>query len=307
MLCPNPSAGVGEHVWPAWFIGDFHGEGPFHTEKSGTPYKKRDNTTVAKFAALPSVHVPMCANCNARLNTKVEEPAKPVVRRVLPWSSTHAWPTLTADEAAALGRWFLKVGLLLSHPEAVDDNPHAAQDLAAARFDEFCEDWVAWMAAGADPPDDFSVYVTRRSILGEQPWTGDMALLSLPGRVDVATQEQRFMTRSLGIRGLDVTIVWHPGWPIRHPLVEDRRAGVLWPHPVRIDLSGLPEVHPREFGFVVEPSSLSFSQAEYARVTKVPLQVGQHYVAAVLGQSAVQASGEAPNQSASLHASDRPR
>ena len=84
MLCPNPSAGVGEHVWPAWLIGDFHGEGPFHTEKSGTPYKKRDNTTVAKFAALPSVHVPMCANCNARLNTKVEEPAKPVVRRVLP-------------------------------------------------------------------------------------------------------------------------------------------------------------------------------------------------------------------------------
>jgi hypothetical protein len=151
VLCPNPSAGVGEHVWPAWLIGDFHGEGPFHTEKSGTPYKKRDNTTVAKFAALPSVHVPMCANCNARLNTKVEEPAKPVVRRVLPRSSTHAWPTLTADEAAALGRWFLKVGLLLSHPEAVDDNPHTAQDLAAARFDEFCQDWVAWMAAGADP------------------------------------------------------------------------------------------------------------------------------------------------------------
>jgi hypothetical protein len=284
VLCPNPSAGVGEHVWPAWLIRDFHGEGPFHTEKSGTPYKKRDNTTVAKFAALPSVHVPMCAKCNARLNTKVEEPAKPVVRRVLPWSSTHAWPTLTADEAAALGRWLLKVGLLLSHPEAVGDNPHTAQDLSAARIEEFCQDWVAWMAAGADPPDDFSVYVTRLSILGEQPWTGDMALLSLPGRVDVATQEQRFMTRSLGIRGLDATIVWHPGWPIRHPLVEDRRAGVLWPHPVRIDLSGLPEVHPREFGFVVEPSSLSFSEAEYARVTKVPLQVGQHYAAAVLGQ-----------------------
>ena len=169
------------------------------------------------------------------------------------------------------------------------------RSLPSPWFDEFCQDWVAWMAAGADPPDDFSVYVTRRSILGEQPWTGDMALLSLPGRVDVATQEQRFMTRSLGIRGLDATIVWHPGWPIRHPLVEDRRAGVLWPLPVRIDLSGLPEVHPREFGFVVEPSSLSFSEAEYARVTKVPLQVGQHHAAAALGQSAVQASGEAPN------------
>jgi hypothetical protein len=259
VLCPNPSVGVGEHVWPAWLIGDFHGEGPFQTEKSGTPYTKRDNTTVATFDALPSVHVPMCADCNGRLNTLVEEPAKPVVRRVLPWSSTHTWPSLTADEAAALGRWFLKVGLLLSHPDAVDDAPHVAQDTAAARFDEFQRDWVAWMAAGADPPGDFSVYVTRRNALGGQPWGGDRALLSLPGRVTATGRKQRFMTCTVGIRGLDATIIWHPGSPpIRHPLLEGDRAGVLWPHPTGIDLSRLPVVHPSEFGFAATPSIISF-------------------------------------------------
>jgi hypothetical protein len=244
VLCPSPSVGVGEHVWPTWLIGDLHGGGPFHTEMAGTPYTKRDNTTVATFDALPSVHVPMCTDCNGRLNTLVEEPARPVVRRVLPWSSTHAWPTLTADDAAALGRWFLKVGLLLSHPDAVDDAPHVARDTAAARFDDFREDWVAWMAAGADPPEDFSVYLTRRSAVGERPWNADGVVLSLPGRVEVAGSEQRFMTRSVGIGGVDATIVWHPGTPLQHPLVQSGRAGVLWPNPAAIDLSRLPVVQP---------------------------------------------------------------
>jgi len=44
----------------------------------------------------------MCSDCNRRLVTKLEEAAKPAVRRLLPWSAEHAWPTVTADEAAAI-------------------------------------------------------------------------------------------------------------------------------------------------------------------------------------------------------------
>jgi len=116
VLCPNPSEGVGEHVWPRWLIQDFHGEGPFTTERAGVPYTKRDDVTPVTFRALPGAHVPMCKPCNTQLNRSIEEPAKPVVRRLLPWSATHHWPTISADDAAALARWFLKIGVLVVTP-----------------------------------------------------------------------------------------------------------------------------------------------------------------------------------------------
>lgn len=45
VFCPNPSVGVGEHVWPSWFIGEFHGQGSFTTSRAGEPYTKRDKVT----------------------------------------------------------------------------------------------------------------------------------------------------------------------------------------------------------------------------------------------------------------------
>jgi hypothetical protein len=60
-----------------------------------------------------------------------------------------------------------------------------------------------------------------------------------------------FTVREIGIKGIDVDIVWHPGWPIAHPLVEQGRAVQLWPDPISTDFAALPEVHPGEFGFSV--------------------------------------------------------
>ncbi len=97
VLCPNPSKGVGEHVWPRWLIQEFHGEGPFTTEKGGVAYTKRDGVSPVTAVALPGVHVPMCEPCNTELNRSIEEPAKPVIRRLLPWSSTHAWPAISSE------------------------------------------------------------------------------------------------------------------------------------------------------------------------------------------------------------------
>lgn len=218
VLCPNPSKGVGEHVWPRWLIQEFHGEGPFTTEKGGIAYTKRDGVTPVTAIALPGVHVPMCESCNTELNRSIEEPAKPVIRRLLPWSSTHAWPAISTNEAAALARWFLKIGLLAGHPEAVHDNPHVQRDEDFPRFERVEPAWLDWMRTGSAPPADFSVYVAKRSVMGEQPWEGETQRIFLPTRVVVGDRELRFATRSFGVRGLDVTMVLHPGWPILHPL-----------------------------------------------------------------------------------------
>jgi hypothetical protein len=283
--------GVGEHVWPLWLIGDFHGEGPFHTEKSGEPYKKRDGVTVAEFGSVQGVHVPMCTRCNGVLDRFIEAPAKPVVRRVMSTSATAAVTGLTADEAASLSRWFLKVALLLAHPDAENDNPHVARDAASRPLTDFRHEWVAWLGAEVDPPDDFSVYVTRRSAGNGPPFAGDREHVTLPGRVVVDGDEQRFMARSVGIRGLEATIVWHPGWPIRHPLVEEGRAAVLWPNPAAVDLAPLPEVHPGEFAFAVDPTTVRLTEAQHSRVTRIPLQVGLLPAMALLGDAALPLAG----------------
>lgn len=59
------------------------------------------------------------------------------------------------------------------------------------------------------------------------------------------------MKREIGIRGLDVTVVWHPGWPIEHPLVAEGRAAVLWPNPGVIDFEALGEVREGDVSFMV--------------------------------------------------------
>lgn len=272
ILCTGTSTRKGEHVWPLWFIGDFEGEGPFHSEKAGQPYVKRDQTT-AQFGALPGTHVPMCEDCNGRLNSLVEDPAKPVVRKVMPQSANHSWPSLTGDEAAALGRWLLKVGLLLSHPTASDDNPHVAADKARGRPGDFDPAWIQWLKAGVDPPAHFSVYVMRRSFDHETPWPKEKQRIFIPKRTIIDGVETKYLTRSFGFRGVEAVIVWHPGWAIDHPLVTDGRAAVLWPNPHPVDLGTLGEVHPGEYG-VMSLGTIHATGAEFARLTAEPLQVG---------------------------------
>jgi hypothetical protein len=129
------------------------------------------------------------------------------------------------------------------------------------------------MRDGSDPPSGFSVYACRRSHLSEEPWSADRELLLLPSSIHVDRRELRFFSRSIGIRGLDATIVWHPGWPIRHPLVESGRAAVLWPTPHQANLAQLPEVHPGEFGFAPDGGSMGCTTREFELLTQVPLEI----------------------------------
>ena len=72
---------------------------------------------------------------------------------------------------------------------------------------------------------------------------------------------------------MDVTIVWHPAWPILHPLFEADQLAVLWPHPTAVDFDRFPEVHPRAFAFVVRLGTRIMTDAEFEEATKTPLSV----------------------------------
>lgn len=273
VLCSNPSEGVGEHVWPSWLIKAFHGEGPFTIEKGGTPYPKRDGTP-ATTEALQGVHVPMCGECNRRLSRSIEIPAKTVIRQIMPMSATHTWPKITATEAEDLARWFLKVGLLNTHPEAVHDSPQAQRDRAFRRHAQVEPAWLEWMKTDTAPPEWFSVFLTRQSVSGGQSWDGEKTLLELPN-VRVGAKNLNYQTWVAGIRGLAVTVVWHPYWPIQHPLVEEGRAAKLWPDPSLVNFALLPEVHPDEFRFLLSGTSVHFTDDDHLRrVAETPLQVG---------------------------------
>lgn len=272
-------------MWPKWFIAEFHGEGPFTTEHAGKAYTKNDGITPAKSSALPGTHVPMCGTCNSTLDATIEKPAKEVIRRLIPFNSPHDWPALTPEESEALAKWLLKVGLLSAHPAAVHDRAQLNTDPGMPRFAHIPTDWLDWMRTGAAPPVEFSVYVARRAIDDPEPFLGERLRIILP-KVIVDGVDLNFKSRAFGIRGLEVAIVWHPGWPITHPLVAEGRAAQLWPNPSAVDFAALPEVHPREFMFHDGSIGvMAFTAAQYQEATATPLNADMDPVIAFLGDA----------------------
>ncbi|WP_298045431.1 hypothetical protein [uncultured Citricoccus sp.] len=285
LFCPNASVGVGEHVWPRWFIADFEGQGPFTTARAGVVYTKRDRTTPHNSSALQSVHVPCCEECNSTLDTTIEKPAKPVVRRLLGHQDSADELVLSADECAALGRWLLKVGILSAHPAARHDHPGLQRDPDLPTLGSVRPEWLEWMRAGRTPPDGFSVYITRRNLNAEDAVPVLKQHIALP-RLVVDGEDLNFMSRSFGLSGVNATIVWHPGWPIIHAQVDSGRAVRLCPDPYEVDFGRLPEVHPQELAFrdgAIAP--LMVSAEEFAQAAQQALSVNHDAHTALSGNT----------------------
>lgn len=283
VFCPNPSFGVGEHVWPSWFISEFHGQGPFTTSRAGDPYTKRDKVTPMTSDALLGVHVPACEECNAVLDTTIEKPAKPVVRQLLAHQSSPDELILTADECAALARWLLKVGLLSAHPAAEHDHQGVQRDQDLPQLAAVRAEWLDWMRTGRAPPTGFSVFITRSDLRGEDAEPPQKQHIVLP-RLIVDGNDRSFTSRSFGFSGVNATIVWHPGWPIEHAQVDARRAARLWPDPDEVDFGALPSVHPKELAFwdgSIGVVAVSTEQLE--RLAEHPLSVDSDPAAAFFG------------------------
>lgn len=290
MFCPNPSVGVGEHVWPSWFIGEFQGQGPFTTLRAGEPYTKRDMVTPHTSDALLGVHVPACKTCNAKLDTTIEVAAKPVVRRLLNHRDSSSELILSADECAALARWLLKVGLLSAHPAADQDHPGLRRDQDLPRLSTVRAEWLDWMTSGSPPHPGFSVFITRREPLGEESEPASRQHIVLP-RLVLDGEDLNFMSRSFGFTGVNVTIVWHPGWPIVHAQVDAARAARLWPEPEALDFGALPQVHPKELTFWDGSFGvIAVSADRLLKLAQRPLSVDLDPVAAFFGD--LDASGE---------------
>ncbi len=265
VLCPSPSEGVGEHVLSAWFLGDFAGEGPFTTDKGGTPYTTRAGK--AEHPTLSGVHVPMCQAHNAVLNQTIEEPAKPVIRVLFEDGADTAWPCLDAGQGRALAKWLLKVGVLWAHPESSHDHPGVDRDGSRPILDAITPEWLSWMAEETDPPSAYSVYVQRQPVRADDPVeVVPTQHVHLPREVVVDHARHHFAARTLGLRSLRVTIVWHPGWPIDHPLLAEGKAVQLWPNVSGVDLGSLPVISPKAAEFVIAPGSIQTSAEDYARL-----------------------------------------
>lgn len=292
VFCPNPSVGVGEHVWPSWFISEFHGQGRFTTFRAGDPYTKRDNVTPVTSDALLGVHVPACETCNAALDATIEKPAKLVVRRLLAHRDSPDELILSADECAALARWLLKVGLSSAHPAADHDHPGVQRDQDLPQLPVVRGEWLDWMRTGSAPPAGFSVFVTRRDLRGEDAELSEKQHIVLP-RLLVDGEDRNFMSRSFGFAGVSATIVWHPGWPIDHSQVDAERAARLWPDPEEVDYGALPQVHPKELAFWDGSIGVLAVSAEQLEVlAQHPLSVNSDPATAIFGN--VDASQEEP-------------
>lgn len=283
LFCSNPSVGVGEHVWPTWFIKEFSEQGLFTASHGDAVYMTRAGVPQTS-TALPSVHVPACETCNTALNKYLEESAKPVVRALLEHADSGEDLILSQSDAAALARWLLKVGLLSAHPARSYDHVGMDRDADIPQLDTVRPEWLAWMPTGDDPPEGFSVFLSRRDLSGNDPVPEIKQTVVVP-HVVVDGDDLNYMVRAFGLTGMTATIVWHPGWPISHPQVANGRAVQIWPQPHEFNFGSLPTVHPKELVLWAGPRALSsMSAASFAKSAQVPLAPGvQNFLSGFFG------------------------
>ncbi|WP_445442463.1 hypothetical protein [Clavibacter sp. km1a] len=272
VFCHKPNHGVGEHVWPSWFIAEFQEQGPHVSSHAGVPYMKRDKSTPVVMSALPGVHVPACKECNSALDANLEKPAKGIVRRLLAHKESTDKLDVSGDESSALAWWILKVGLLAMHPDASYDHSGVNKDPDRPRLSFLQAEWLGWMKDGAAPPSGFSVFLTRRALHPEADEPARMQHILLP-RLVVDGRDLNFFSKAFGFTGVNATIVWHPGLSITHAQVDARRAVRLWPDPHGFDFGALPQVHPKELAFWRDESYTDLTEVELVERSKRPLSV----------------------------------
>jgi hypothetical protein len=218
-LCRIAPADTREHVWSQWYLRHLDAIGPPATGWSvnGMPVLNRDGVQFRN-QHRQRVLIPACASCNSELDKRFEKPAQDVVRRLVGarWSGSEG-----REEWRAVGMWLTKVLLLLGSPNARHEQERI--DEVAVRFDSSEPDYT-WMIDGSPPPADLSLWVFN----GTFDDATTRYKVPVPRSVVGADGNRtvfRFMM--LGTEGLCATLLAHPGWPVRHPLVEEGQAWEL--------------------------------------------------------------------------------
>ena len=263
-LCASSqSTRSGEHVWPRWLLLDLFPsrEGPFTWHKNDLPILKRDGTPRTHESA-GTVKVPACRACNGTLNSRFEEASKEAVRSLL---RTRGDMTLDGRQATVVGLWFLKTWLLHVHPAAVDSEP----GLDRSTLRPVPDDMYGWMIDGSAPPHGLSAWAWRAA--DDDPPGTETRHIPLPTvTADGVTVD--FQTVHLTVSGLAVSVAYHPGWSIDHPLETEGRAIRMWPRDPHepADFTSLPFVGPHDTRWLRGPH-LTFSPETYDPSSLPPL------------------------------------
>lgn len=263
---PNSDKGQGEHAWAQWFFKMFTKEdGPYHIEINGAPVLTRDGR-VREYPSITQVRAPACKTCNDEMNRRFEQHPKPVIRKVM--DTPNGAVELTPQEAGLFGLWWLKTMLVLSHEDTVD----LAVGVSPARWDLKLvpDDLYSWMVTDEAPPGGLSVWVSRRSDTAV-PVSSSPLTMYLPTVVADGRKAQ-FMVTQAGVKFLAVTLVYHPGWPIEHPLEATSEAVRIWPPSGNsLDLVSLRETTPSAVRW--RPGDeLRFADGAYGSVALPSLQ-----------------------------------
>ncbi|MGW9345985.1 hypothetical protein ACWGR3_31065, partial [Streptomyces albidoflavus] len=160
----KPAYGKGEHVYPNWHLGDADRAGPplFAWTSNGEALLNRDKQPL-QFQNRQRLLLPACERCNSILNTRFEEPAKPVVRRLAP----NQWTGFAdASEWAAIGRWFAKILSFATHPRAHYQHPEINKHHIRGEWDT---KHFSWLIDGSHPPTDLSLWVFRADLTKGTP------------------------------------------------------------------------------------------------------------------------------------------
>lgn len=239
VLCRSgQSTRRGEHVLPQWYLAaQGLGPGPFPWTINGEPILNRRGQPVT----LPErvrILLPVCEPCNGELNRRFEVPGRGPLGRLFAARGAIA---LAGHDLEAVALWFLKTLLLHARPEARYSAPRV--DAVALKWtpDELPERrFFDWLVNGSAPPSGLSLWVFR-SDEADEALSPSQYTIPLPvATADGAATE--FVSFQMTFHGLNVTVVVHPGWAIRHPLEENGQGLLLWPNPPQTgaDLGVLP-------------------------------------------------------------------
>ncbi|RLK54422.1 hypothetical protein CLV68_5972 [Actinokineospora cianjurensis] len=264
MLChQRESTPTGEHVWPSWLLRKLFppNDGPYSVERKG-PGEIPD--VVWQGSSFNRVKLPCCAACNGRLNTRFEAACRGVVERLV---GQHDDPVLDTDDTGRLGLWLVKTTLLLSHPAAVNSSGTIpAERWDADRLPQ--NDLYAWLTNDGPPPDGLSAWLSR--VDADAVARQHQPLMSLP-TVVADGQNTHFLVRSQGFLTWEITLLYHPGWPVTHPLEPAGQSARVWPPRTEpLDLDALPAIDRYAVAWAHGPE-LWFAEGTYRPDTLPPL------------------------------------
>lgn len=221
VLCARGVSGdYGEHVLPQWLLRALFpsDDGPYTTFINGIPVARDDGEPIRQTSAV-RFQLPVCPACNRILAQRFEQ----ATTRTIIAEMLQEERSLTAQESATVGEWFVKTWLLLARDDLRFSDPHWKPN----RGWEPPPELFPWLTSGDAPPAGLSLWLMR---VDRDHEAATSETILLPSRIEVAGKvEAKFGAFDFGLTWLDVSLVYHPGWAIAHPLEERGEAVRLWP------------------------------------------------------------------------------